>query len=299
MTNGLHLQNKTRKKLRQKLANHSRLRANLRTIHRTYSNLTGFLHQKPNFYIIGVEKGGTSSLFGYLSEHPFINKPVTKEINFFNKYYFRGKNWYKVNFPFVFSRIFNQHVITGEASVRYFDYPHTIKRIKEFTPNAKFIALLRNPVERAFSEFSSTSRFGNEKLTFREAINIEKERTDPEFEKMLKDESYYHENYFRFGYLRRGIYADTLKNWFDNFPKERFLILKSEDFFENPSKYYNKTLDFLDLPNWEIDEYKIWRKVNTSKLDFEMRQELKEFFKPHNKKLYSLIGKNFDWENDF
>lgn len=294
----MHLDVTTRKNLRKKLKNHQTLTSSLRNIHRFYCNLTGCLHLSPNFYIIGVEKSGTSSLFGYLTQHPYIKKPVAKELNFYNKYYDRGTDWYKVNFPFK-SVNFNKDLqITGEASVRYFDYPHTIKRIKKLTPNAKFILLLRNPVDRAFSEFASTSRFGNEKLSFEEAIKQEKQRTDPEYQKMIEDENYYHENFFRFGYLRRGIYIDFLIKWFDNFPKENFLIIKSEDFFENPSQYYNKTLDFLDLPNWELDEYKIWRKVNTRKMNSKLRKDLIEFFRPYNQQLYSLLGQNFDWEND-
>ena len=52
------------------------------------------------------------------------------------------------------------------------------------------------------------------------------------------------------------------------------------------------------MPNWELDEYKIWRKVNTRKMNSKLRKDLIEFFRPYNQQLYSLLGQNFDWEND-
>ncbi len=298
-----HLDPSTRKKIRKSLKNYPALHKLSISVQRKYCSATGFLHVLPDFYILGVEKGGTSSLYNYLIMHPFVHAAVTKEINYINKYYDRGDNWYKVCFPlniqkFISKNFFGRNFVTGEASVRYFDYPHTPERIKKLTPNAKFILLLRNPIDRAFSEYSMTSRAGTDKLSFEDAINTEKERTSKEYEKMVKDGSYYHENYFRHAYLKRGIYIDILKKWTNIFSINQFLIIKSEDFFENPSVIYNKVLNFLNLPKWELDEYKIWRPINIkSQLTPSLRKKLIDYFRPHNERLYDFLGKNFNWDN--
>lgn len=300
LINQSHLDHKARYNIRKKLQNHKTTQDTAISLHRQYCKLTSFLHVVPDFYIIGVEKAGTSSLFGYLTQHPYIYAPITKEINFFSKYYSKGNDWYKVCFPSKFQKFFKNisggKFITGEASVRYFDYPHSLNRLRKFTPNAKLILMLRNPIDRAFSEFASTSRTGRETLSFQEAINSEESRTSDEYNKMLNNENYFHETFFRFAYLKRGIYADNLERWFKIFPREQFLIIKSEDFFENPSFVYNRVLTFLDLPKWELDEYTIWRRVNKSQMDENIRTKLIEFFKPHNERLYKLIGENFHWD---
>ena len=78
-----HLDNKTRYNIRKKLQDHKTTHDIAISIHRQYCKMTSFLHVLPNFYIIGVEKAGTSSLFGYLTQHPYVYAPITKEINYF------------------------------------------------------------------------------------------------------------------------------------------------------------------------------------------------------------------------
>jgi hypothetical protein len=80
------------------------------------------------------------------------------------------------------------------------------------------------------------------------------------------------------------------------FPKEQFLIIQSEEFFKNPSKIYNDVLEFLGLIPFSIGEFKIKGKVNKNRnIDDDFRNELVEYFKPHNKRLYDFLGKSFDW----
>ena len=293
----------TRKSVRKKLQKHKTSHSLAISLHRKYCSITGFLHVLPDFIILGVEKGGTSSLYRYLIQHPFINSSVTKEINYFNKYYDRGLNWYRVCFPFKFHKSFTKNVLhknflTGEASVRYFDYLHTPERIKQILPYLKFIILLRNPIDRAYSQHSMVSRGGNEKLTFEQAIQYEKERTEKEYEKMKKDENYYNDNYFRYAYLERGIYVDRLKRWMNIFPKKQFLIFDSKDFFENPSMIYLKTLEFLNLPKIDLKKYSVTGRKNESpRMNPKLREQLIEFFRPHNKKLYEFLGTNFHWDD--
>ena len=271
-------------------------------LHRFYCLITSPLHVLPDFYIIGTQKGGTSSLYDYLTTHPSIEPCYTKEPSYFDRYFERGLHWYKVNFPFkihkfIATNILKNKFITGEASVRYLDHPFAPQRIKEITPNAKFIILLRNPIDRAHSHYTMIYRRNSESSSFVDAIENEKERITEPFNKMLNDSNYYSDIYFRHAYLHRGIYVDKIKRWMEVFPKEQFLIIQSEEFFKNPSKIYNDVLEFLGLIPFSIGEFKIKGKVNKNRnIDDDFRNELVEYFKPHNKRLYDFLGKSFDWE---
>ena len=297
-----HFSIRTRKSIRKKFQKHKTSHSFTISLHRKYCLMTGFLHVLPDFLILGTEKGGTTSLYRDLIQHPFINSPVTKEISFFSRYYDRGLNWYRVCFPFKHHKFFvknlqKKNFLTGEASVRYFDHPHAPERIKQLIPNVKLIILLRNPIDRAYSQYNMIVRGGFEKLTFQQAIQKEKDRTSEEYEKMLMDKNYYSEIYFLYAYLNRGIYVDTLKKWMDTFPKEQFLIMHSKDFFDNSSKIYHKTLDFLNMPKFDLKNYyDIGISYKNPKMDSKLRSQLVEYFKPHNERLYKFLGRNFDWD---
>ena len=294
---------KTREFLRPRLAKHEWLHNFIRTLDRAYSNLTGFTHVLPDFYLIGAQKCGTSALYDYLVQHPCIHPCITKEPRFFDKYFHRGINWYKTCFPSIFqkkfeSKIFHRKFLTGEATERYLEHPHVSKRIKKITPNSKFIVLLRNPIDRAYSHYNMRYKSKKEKLSFEDAIECEKDRTHNEFKKMLNDENYYSKDYFHHSYLDRGIYIEKLKRWMEVFPKEQFLIIQSEEFFKDPNNVYNQVLKFLDLPNWKLKEYK---KIGAgsykhSEIEPEIRKKLIEYFKPHNEQLFDFLKTKFDWD---
>ena len=300
---------KTRKNIRSKLKKHSSTHSSLISLHRFYCNATGFLHVLPNYYIIGGQKCGTGSLYTYLLQHPNVQPAISKEPSYFDRYYDRGLNWYKICFPFGFHKTYykkikKQKFVTGEASVRYLDHPFTPKRLKKITPNAKFIILLRNPIDRAYSHYTMINNRGGgnspfgDKLSFEEAIEKEEERIEGQLEKMLTDPNYYSDIYFRHSYLQRGIYVDKLERWFSVFPKEHFLIIQSEEFFKNTAETYKQVLEFLDLSDFKLPEYKQIGKARYKqpKMNQNTRNELVEYFKPYNKRLYELLGRKFDWD---
>ena len=293
---------KTKEFLRPKLAKHKKFHNFLIKLDRTYSNITGFLHVLPDFYLIGAQKCGTSALYDYLVQHPCIHPCSTKEPRFFDKYFNRGINWYKTCYSYTLKKnieqkIFHRKFLTGEATERYLEHPHVSKRIKKTTPNAKFIVLLRNPIDRAYSHYNMRYKSKKEKLSFENAIESEKNRTENEFKKMLDDENYYSKDYFHHSYLDRGIYIDKLKRWMEVFPKEQFLIIQSEEFLENSSKIYYNVLDFLKLDKWEPDSFTLYkkRKIIDDKISTDLRKYLLDFFEPHNEELFNLINKKFDW----
>lgn len=279
--------------LSPKLAKHNKLHQLRTTLYQNYCVITGFLRMLPDFYIIGGQKCGTTSLYVYLTQHPLIKAPIAKDIRFFDKYFNKGINWYRSYFPFKTQKKF----LTGEATERYLEHPYAPKRIKQVTPNAKFIVLLRNPVDRAYSHYLMIVKHDQENQPFEDVIIKEKEKIKEYYNKMLNDENYYNDLYFRHGYLDRGIYVDKLKRWMSVFPKKQFLIIQSEEFFRNPSEIYNQVLEFLELPKLELGEYKQYRKQDYTKSDIDssLRKQLEEYFEPHNQRLYEFLGRRFNW----
>jgi len=75
------------------------------------------------------------------------------------------------------------------------------------------------------------------------------------------------------------------------------LVLKSEDLYEEPAEIYKKTLKFLNLPDWELPQYKKYNYLDDKpKMNPITRKNLVDYFKPYNEKLYKFLGKNFSWE---
>jgi len=119
---------RTRKLIRHKLDKHKKFQKFTTDLYLTYSSITGFLHVLPDFLIIGFPKCGTTSLYEYLIQHPDIHPPLGKEIDYFDRLYHKGNNWYKVRFPLIFqknyiNKIRRKKFLTGEATPRYIIQP--------------------------------------------------------------------------------------------------------------------------------------------------------------------------------
>ena len=274
-------------------------------VEKLYRGITSSLRVLPDFLIIGTQRGGTTALYHYLKTHPCIVPATIVDTHFFDKKYSKGLRWYQAHFPMQWERAYVQQVrkhplITGEASSSYLFYPHAPKRVAEVLPHVKLIVLLRNPVDRAYSQYYHAIELGHETRSFEEAIQGEEERTAQEREKILKDEHYYSHAYKHLSYLTRGIYVDQLQEWMRFFPREQFLILKSEDFYANPAAVLKEMFTFLNLPTIETQlkkkEYKQYNNNSYSKMDAAMRTRLVEYFKPHNARLYELLGIDLGWD---
>ncbi|NER07976.1 MAG: tetratricopeptide repeat protein, partial [Okeania sp. SIO3C4] len=241
--------------------------------------------QGPNFIIIGVHKGGTTSLYSYLIQHPQIVPPIKKEMDFWSWKFNESINWYLAHFPAISK---GKNFLTGEASPSYFDYPNAARRIFQFFPKIKLIILLRNPVDRTISQYYQWLRLNWENRSFEEAIQLDLERLTKAPEKV---------NYWmkELNYLARGVYVEFFKEWMSLFPREQFLILKSEDFYAYPEVTMGKVLKFLDLPEYQLSEYKNYNMGNYSPIDSSIRRSLNDYFQIHNQRLEKYLGMKFNW----
>ncbi len=291
------INNSDREKIRSWLGN-SKLYSVAKLVHNTYAKLSSDFHSLPDFLIIGAAKSGTSSLYEYLNNHPSILPCVVKEPNYFTAYYNRGLAWYKSCFPFKAKRVFcpERKFLTGEATSRYYWYPFAAERVKQILPTCKIIILLRNPVERSYSHYKMQYKNGIVTQTFEQQILDEPKRLEGEWEKMLNDKNYFSSEFNSYGYLTKSLYINYIKKWFELFLKRQILVIKSEDFFSNPEKITNQTLEFLELSPLKLKKYEIMRKGLDDKLNSETRKQLIEYFKPYNQKLYDFLDHDFEWD---
>jgi hypothetical protein len=277
-------------------------------ITKMYRGITAPLRLLPNFLIIGTQRGGTTSLYNYLIARPGVGPAMVKELHFFDKKFNKGLSWYRAHFPssiqkYSYQFTHKQTFVTGEASAYYLFHPHAPKRVAKVLPHVKLIVMLRNPIDRAYSQYNFEVDLGREALSFEDAIEREEERISKEREKMLADEGYVSFDYSRYSYLARGIYADQLQTWMSLFPKEQFLMLKSEDFYADPVNALEHTSKFLNLPELETHEkqkkYRLHNYNTTSypKMNPDTRKRLAEYFEPHNARLYDLLGVDLGWES--
>ncbi|MEO0685941.1 MAG: sulfotransferase [Cyanobacteria bacterium J06649_11] len=199
----------------------------------------------PNFFIIGAAKAGTTSICHYLSQHPQIYISPEKEPRFFTPEFYerdtggpiRNKSNNQAVTEAEYASLFNavtDELAIGEASTEYIVYEQAPQRIRESVPDAKIIAILRDPVERAFSAYCYQLRDGCEDLSFEKAIDQEQERI---------------ENCWRPGWLyaKSGFYGAQLSRYFENFPKENIRIYRYEELKHEPQDLCEDIFRFLGV----------------------------------------------------
>jgi hypothetical protein len=261
----------------------------------------GLFGAAPDFLVIGVQKGGTTSLYAYLCQHPEVVAARTKEIQYFSEGHARGSFWYRQHFPVLVGRdpmrlVGGGRLQTGEATPYYLFHPHAPRRVRAQLPGVKLIALLRNPIDRAYSHHRYHTKLGDEQQSFVAAIAAEPDRLAGELERMIADETYQSDAHRNFSYLTRGLYAEQLEHWLEHFPREQLLVLQSERFFADPADGYHRVVRFLGLSNHDLAEYEAVNVGSYSDMDPVTRAKLVDYYREPNEKLYTLLGERFDWD---
>ncbi len=262
----------------------------------------------PDFVVIGAMKGGTSYFYHLLTRHPLVEPCAKKELHYFDLLFEKENvEWYRRCFPTPGWRD-GRRTITGEATP-YMAARPAPQRMARVVPEARLIALLRNPIDRAYSDYQQGVRKGHENRTFEEAIEREIGRPLRGDDEIFEHQDNVNVATRNYEYLSKSIYADQLLRWSEFFPREQMLVLKSEDFFENPKETLKRAFDFLDLPEWEIqapeprdgrdrDRYERNKRnkgTYEEGMDPATRRRLEEYFEPHNKRLYKFLGTDFGW----
>lgn len=239
----------------------------------------------PDYIIVGTQKGGTTSLHHYVTGHPQVGRGRGKEIHFFSWKYDKGLDWYLARFPSD-----GEAMVVGEASTSYLCHPEAPARVRRVLPDVKLIVLLRNPVDRAYSQYQMNVRKGYEALTFEDALAAEPQR-------LCSADSMSATLWRYSSYATRGLYAEQLEWWLDEFPREQLLVLQSETLFERPAECLREALAFLGLSTWEPVEYEVHNPGSYNDMRAETRARLVAQFAPHNRRLYDLLGRDFGWDD--
>jgi hypothetical protein len=250
----------------------------------------------PSVLIIGPRRTGTTALYRLLRNHSKVFGAGRKEIKYFDCNYNRGLDWYQSFFQYRW-KVDRKNGMSIEASPYYIYHPLSAERIRKDFPDMKIITLLRNPVDRAYSNYHMNFDLDVEPLpTFEEAIAAEPERLAGEVEKITADPDHSLFNHMHLSYLNQGIYADQLERWFSIFPREQILVVQSERFYSHMADVYGEIIDFLDLPHEPLKFKKNPNPGRYSPMKDETRQKLVDYFRPHNQRLYALLGKTYDWD---
>ena len=196
----------------------------------------------PRFLGLGVQKGGTTSLQRLLEQHPNVFLPRAKELHYFSLHYAKGEAWYRTHFDEAGAK-----QLCGEITPYYVFHPEAHKRISQLLPQAKLIVLLRDPIDRALSQYFHSKRLGLEPLELEKALNAEVSRLSGANEVLIHPEGH-HQSHQEHSYLSRSRYERQLPAWQNLYAPEQLLVLRSEDLFCNPDLVWERVLKFLELP---------------------------------------------------
>lgn len=244
-----------------------------------------------DFFIIGVQKGGTTALHRYLQMHPAIQMPQVKELQHFNN---ERLDWSTPN-----ADILNVHFdwsakneLRGEATPIYIYWPSALSRLKRYNSDAKLIVVLRHPTFRAFSHWRMEAERKAESLTFEEAIS------DAGRARVAASPGGVHRVY---SYIERGFYADQIERLFALFPRNQIFFLRTDELWSNVSLTLTRTETFLNVENilGSITEHRYIAPVDGSNhppMALHSRQELDRLFADDIRRTGELTGLDLrDW----
>ena len=240
-----------------------------------------------NFVIGGTQKGGTSALDSFLRQHPQICMPKTKkELHYFdNEKNFSGRPDYK-KYHAHFQPM-PQHRVIGEATPIYMYWNAAPSRIWSYNPNMKWILVLRNPVERAFSAWNMETQRKTEHLSFKEAVEREQERCREALPLQHR----------HFSYIDRGFYTPQLRRLFNIFGQNNCLVLLNEDLRANHHNTLRTVFEFLGVDGGVAPpEARIFEHDYNETIDPELYSNLADIFYFDTKELERLLRRDLsEW----
>jgi hypothetical protein len=239
----------------------------------------------PDFIIIGAQRAGTTSLYQHLVSHPQVRPPVRKEVQFLSVHWDRGLPWYRRHFPVKQHR--NER--TCEASPYYLFHSASPVRAAAALPDARFVALLREPSARAVSHYWHNWANGVEPLDMEGAFAAERERLASD-----RDGT----RHRLYSYVTRGLYAEQVARWRDAVG-DRLLVLLSDDLFRDPRQTLDRVLAFVGLDRWEPDDFQVHsphRAIDAPTIPASLARRLQERFAAPNRALAEQLGRDLsEW----
>lgn len=244
----------------------------------------------PDFIIGGAPRSGTTWLYELLDRHPqlYMAKPVKPEPKFFlvDHIYAKGLRFYSDTW---FAAA-PSHQRAGEKSTDYLESATAAERIARDLSNVQLIFILREPADRAYSNYLWSRMNGIETETFETALALEaeRERTLPERWKFARP----------FSYFSRGLYAELLQAYFDRFPRRQILVVKFEDIKLRPALLAQEVHRFLGVAERPADADGLGM-INPSEKDGPVfdsgsREQLLARYAEPNRRLSAMLGNDLE-----
>jgi Sulfotransferase domain len=183
----------------------------------------------------------------------------------------------------------------GEATPEYLFNPRVPARVHAFDPELRFVAILRDPVDRAYSQYQMQVRRRGETRPFEVLLELEKVELPSELERMHNEPEYVPSNGLRRSYVARGRYAEQFERGFAYYPRDRFLVLTSTELNRDTAATMARVTAFLGVPDWRCDDYPRLSAGSYEPMAPGTREQLARAFEPHNRRLEELLGRTFDW----
>jgi hypothetical protein len=231
--------------------------------------------------IAGTQKGGTTALFAYLRCHPEICMAKVKETHFFD----REANFKKKRVTYA---ALHKHFtprrgqLLGEATPITMYWEAAPRRVWEYNPRMKIICILRDPIDRAFSQWNMYCQLGMEKLSFADALDQEAERCRAALP--LQHRVY--------SYTDRGFYCEQIRRLWRFFPREQTLFLKNDDLRARHEETLNRVFDFLGVRRQPVEPQVVDAPPSSSRMNVADRARLAELYEHEVRQLERLL----DWD---
>lgn len=252
--------------------------------HRGIAGVPGMLRgRRVDFLIAGAQKSGTTTLDSYLRGHRHVCMAVRKEVHFFD-----NERWYRkklLRYPLYHSyfHLRRHHRLLGESTPHYLYWLDAPKRIWRYNPRMKFIIILRNPIQRAFSDWNMERVRGAERLAFAKALAVERERARRTLP--LQDTV--------FSYMDKGYYTAQLRRLWRFFPEQQVLVLKTDDLLNAPTTTLRRVTDFLGLDALPAaDARREYAMPYSEEMSADARRRLVATFTPEIRALEVML----DWD---
>src|SRR3954471_9891017 len=266
---------------------------------------TSRYRMEPSFLVVGGQRCGTTTIFKSLAEHPQVMRPpVEKGTDYYTLHHSRGLDWYRGHFPLAAPAARRTRNVGGavafEACTYYLFHPFAMERIAADYPDLKLVAMLRDPVERAYSAYKHELARGFETETdFGRALELEDERLDGELERMAADADYASLAHRHHAYQRRGRYAEQLARVLDHFDPEQLHVMESESFFADPAAEFGRLLDFLGLRSWlPASGFAQHNARPGAPMPEAARARLEAYYAPLDADLAEITGRMPSWSKD-
>jgi len=254
----------------------------------------------PDLLIVGGQRCGTTTLFKSLQRHrAFLGPTLRKGVHYFDLEPDRSIDWYRAHFPTQEGvdrrrQTLGGRVVVGESSPYYLWHPLAADRIAAALPDVQVIALLRDPVERAYSAHAHELARGFETEPFERALELEESRLRGESELLRsrkRARSFPHQH---LAYIQRGEYIDQLERMEHAVGRDQMLVLDSADFWAAPEESWPLVTSFLSLPDLQV----VLKRHNArprAPMSEALRTRLSDHFLPYDQRLAKWWGRDPSW----